>query len=309
LPNLNDFPNRAIDLNFDVAYLNNPIVQAALHIIPLPTSEAVPWNVCSDPLFKAWNIYDVYADTTGLFRSIYSTVSKQRQNGERTEDFKMLIFSGDSDGICATVGTQHWIYSVTSPAANASSSSATAAESYYNDLSSITSLWKPWMIDDGETHVNALTGETVGGQQGGFLTKFEGSFSFATVHSAGHEVPAYQPAAALTLFAGFLNGSVFSASVDASSTANGIGYSAAVAITIVIIALLGLVAVCVLMYQRERKFRRGSAGPPVSMIESAEEDEGREGPGTLTTRVTTHRQYTAVSSGKYIAMATDEAQI
>jgi hypothetical protein len=61
------------------------------------------------------------------------------------------------------------------------------------------------------------------------------------------------------------------------------------------------------MYQRERKLRRGSVGFPVSMIESAEEDEGREGPDTLTVRVATHRQYTAVNSGKYIAMATEDA--
>lgn len=250
----------------------------------------------------------MYADTTGLFSDIYSTVTAQRQRGERTEDFKMLVFSGDSDGICATVGTQHWIYSVTFPAANASASSG-AAESYFNALSSTSSLWKPWMIDDGETHVNALTGATVGGQQGGFLTKFEGSFSFATVHSAGHEVPAYQPAAAMTLFAGFLNGSVFTPSVHATSSNAATGFTTAVAITVVILAILGLVAVCILMYLRERKLRRGSAGPPVSMIESAEEDEGREGPGTLTARVTTHRQYTAVNSGKYIAMATEEASI
>ena len=165
------------------------------------------------------------------------------------------------------------------------------------------------MINDGEVHINAITGAAVGRQQGGFLTKFEGSFSFATVHSAGHEVPAYQPAAALTLFAGFLDGSVFTPSTHASSNNGAIGFNAAVAITVVILAVLGLVAVCCLMYQRERKFRRGSAGPPVSMIESAEEDEGREGPGTLTARVATHRQYTAVNSGKYIAMATEDASI
>jgi Serine carboxypeptidase len=287
--------------------LNNPIVQAALHVIPLATSEPVKWDVCSDPIFKAWSLWDVYADTTGLFSNIYMTVSKQRLSGERTEDFKMLVFSGDTDGICATVGTQHWIYSVTSPIANTSASSATAAQSYFHDLSSRSSLWQPWMIDDVETHVDALTGATVGGQQGGFLTKFEGSFSFATVHTAGHEVPAYQPAAALTLFAGFLSGSVFTPSVDTTSGSRGKGYNAAVAISLVTLAMIGLVAVCCLMYQRERKLRRGSAGPPVSMIESAEEDEGREGPGTLTARVATHRQYTAVNSGKYIAMATEDA--
>jgi hypothetical protein len=48
------------------------------------------------------------------------------------------------------------------------------------------------------------------GQQGGYLTKFANGFSFATVHYAGHEVPAYQPDAALQIFSGFLDSSLFS---------------------------------------------------------------------------------------------------
>lgn len=43
----------------------------------------------------------------------------------------------------------------------------------------------------------------------GFLTKFSNFLSFATVHFAGHEVPAYQPEKALALLKGYINGSIF----------------------------------------------------------------------------------------------------
>ena len=49
-------------------------------------------------------------------------------------------------------------------------------------------------------------------QTAGYLTEFElgpdndSSFSFVTVHGAGHEVPAYKPAEALDLFESFFSG-------------------------------------------------------------------------------------------------------
>ena len=154
-------------------------------------------------------------------------------------------------------------------------------------------------------------------QQGGFLTKFDGSFSFATVHSAGHEVPAFQPVAALSIFAGFLDGSIFSPSVSLTTTQENknlsIDDSRVIAIVIIVLCSCGLGAVCLLLRSRERKIRRGSCGPPVSTIESgtdAEEDEGRAGPGTLTTlRVASLPTSLAMSSpskNKYIPMATEE---
>jgi hypothetical protein len=47
------------------------------------------------------------------------------------------------------------------------------------------------------------------GQTAGYLTIFDGSFTFATVHTAGHEVPAYQPIRAYTLFEAFLGNELF----------------------------------------------------------------------------------------------------
>ena len=169
----------------------------------------------------------------------------------------------------------------------------------YLSLSSSDSLWKPWLVKGGAE-----------GQQGGFLTTFDNSFSFATVHSAGHEVPAYQPVAALSLFSGFLDGSMFKPSVmptpSAPSGISGNNYNSIATLVILAAATLGIFSVCYFLYRREMKIRRASSGPPVSIIEYAEEDESREGPGTLTVRVPSTRTAPA-QSNNYIPMPTEEA--
>jgi len=82
----------------------------------------------------------------------------------------ILVYSGDDDSVCSTSGTQSWIYGLGYP---------------------ITQNWKSW------TDAN--------GQVGGYLIKFNG-INFATVHSAGHEVPTYQPERALEVFSNYLAG-------------------------------------------------------------------------------------------------------
>jgi len=63
----------------------------------------------------------------------------------------------------------------------------------------VVSLYQPWSYND----------SIYGNQQAGFLTQFNNLFSFATVHHAGHEVPAYQPQRAFELFKRYLDGSFF----------------------------------------------------------------------------------------------------
>jgi carboxypeptidase C (cathepsin A) len=57
--------------------------------------------------------------------------------------------------------------------------------------------WKPWLVQN---------------QTSGYLTQFDlgqetnSSFLFVTVHGAGHEVPAYRPIEALSMFTSFFSG-------------------------------------------------------------------------------------------------------
>nr|GMC84456.1 serine carboxypeptidase-like 40 [Ipomoea batatas] len=53
------------------------------------------------------------------------------------------------------------------------------------------SEWHPWFLD---------------GEVGGYAQKFERNLTFATVRGAGHQVPSYQPARALSLLLHFVAG-------------------------------------------------------------------------------------------------------
>ena len=89
-----------------------------------------------------WPEDDFYADTVPLFKDIL----------QNHPSLKVLIYSGDADAVCATVGTQEWIFR--------------AAEQLQPlRRYSAKDLWQPWML---------------GNQKAGYLTKFGGHFSFMT---------------------------------------------------------------------------------------------------------------------------------
>ena len=158
---------------------------------------------------------DFIADTTPLYTEIVNSP-------KRSADFKMLVFSGDADGICATVGTQSWIFSVIDQESTNLSSPT---------LKSVHEMWRPY---------------TVSGQQAGYITQFQESITFATVHSAGHEVPLYQPRRAFYMYKMFLNGSAFffdyaSSSTMGSSSDTGSQYSIWISVTAVFIVAATIV--------------------------------------------------------------------
>jgi carboxypeptidase C (cathepsin A) len=99
-------------------------------------------------------------------------------NSKTHQDLRVLVYSGDDDGVCGTIGTQQWIYDLGFP---------------------VDSLWTTWDVD---------------GQTAGYITTFKtpyekhSRFSFVTVHGAGHEVPTYKPKEALKLFEMYLYGEV-----------------------------------------------------------------------------------------------------
>jgi len=84
----------------------------------------------------------------------------------------ILVYSGDDDGVCATIGTQNWIW----------------------DLGYQTSgrIWTTYTVND---------------QTAGYFTSWKNTkLGFLTIHGAGHEVPTYQPEIALDMFSRYLKG-------------------------------------------------------------------------------------------------------
>jgi serine carboxypeptidase-like clade 1 len=72
--------------------------------------------------------------------------------------YRILIFSGTTDGAVPTRGTRKWID---------------------NMNWARTEEWRPYFYSD---------------QLAGHLERYEGGFTFATIHGAGHMAPQWKPA-------------------------------------------------------------------------------------------------------------------
>ena len=107
------------------------------------------WKECSN--IVEYNNKDFSTSIVDLYKDLIGKAIEH--------DIEVFIFSGDDDSVCSTAGTQWWIWDLgVAPMAD--------------------KLWKRWKVED----------QTVG-----FVTKFElgvtnATFTFATVHGAGHEV-------------------------------------------------------------------------------------------------------------------------
>ncbi|OIT36033.1 serine carboxypeptidase-like 40 [Nicotiana attenuata] len=83
---------------------------------------------------------------------------------------RVWIFSGDTDGRVPVTSSKRSIKAM--------------------DLT-VDKPWRSWLY---------------GGEVGGYIETYKGGLTFATVRGAGHEVPSYQPARALSLISHFLSG-------------------------------------------------------------------------------------------------------
>lgn len=144
--------------NYLVKYLNRDDVKAAIHVKP-----DLRWTECSAVL--RYNRADMLVPMEGLYKRFI----------DGGHGLKILVYSGDDDSVCATWGTQEWIWGLGYRVAGAH--------------------WAQWHDQDQ--------------QVAGYVTQFEGGLTFVTVHGAGHEVPTYTPGAALELFKAYLNGTWF----------------------------------------------------------------------------------------------------
>jgi len=141
---------------YATTYLNQLTVKAALHV-----NKDIKWNECSNKLhYNSTDMTEV--STAPIYNSLID--GKHRLN--------ILVYSGDDDGVCGTIGTQNWIWALGYEVAGKS--------------------WKSYEVN---------------GQVAGYLTQWKGTkLGFLTVHGAGHEVPAYKPEIAFDLWKNFLAG-------------------------------------------------------------------------------------------------------
>lgn len=75
-----------------VEYLTDSDVQKGLHVSPEYRNGESEWGFCDDDVNGNWALSDYFSDTTPLYSAIYN--HRNKPNG-----FKMLVFSGDSDGV------------------------------------------------------------------------------------------------------------------------------------------------------------------------------------------------------------------
>lgn len=139
------------------SYLNRADVKQALHV-----KTDVQWTDC------ARNIHYKQSDGHDDMTPIYNYLL------DGPYDLNILVYSGDDDSVCGTIGSQQWVWDLGySPAGRE---------------------WTSYLVNN---------------QVGGYLTTFKGvKFAFATVHGAGHEVPTYKPAVALKLFQAYIAGTL-----------------------------------------------------------------------------------------------------
>lgn len=147
------------DTAWGTKYLNADAVQKALGVDGLN----VTWAECSDTVGNKYSQTDVKEAMMPVYKWLF----------KNAPELSILVMSGDDDAVCATLGTQQWVWDMGVEVAD---------------------KWAPWKLD---------------GQVSGFRVSFgkNGSaFSLVTVHGAGHMVPATRPAQGLQVFTNYLSG-------------------------------------------------------------------------------------------------------
>jgi len=84
-------------------------------------------------------------------------------------DYRILFFSGDTDGAVPTYGTRRWIDSL--------------------ELT-ISEKWRSWNID---------------GQVAGYIIRYQEGLDFATIHGVGHMAPQWKRKEVTTLFTNWVH--------------------------------------------------------------------------------------------------------
>lgn len=158
------------DADWATAYLSRKDVQRAVHAKPRGPTWTGNWSACNEAVGDAYSGDDVAAPMMPVYARLFG------------RGLKMLIMSGDDDTVCATRGTQQFIWELGRK---------------------VVSEWAPWRMDDGPGCDQTPKGQACS-QVAGYAVQFDG-LSLVTVHGAGHLVPATRPAQGLEVLRRFLN--------------------------------------------------------------------------------------------------------
>jgi len=145
-------PQPCIDSHI-TSYLNLPEVQKAIH-----ASIPYKWAECSSRINYSYK--DLMTPMTSVYQALFAAQPPLR----------MLIYSGDIDGIVPVTGTRYVL-------------------DYFN--LTLSEQWRPWYGYDK--------------QVGGWVETYK-QLTFATIREAGHMVPYNQPERSHALFSRFLTG-------------------------------------------------------------------------------------------------------
>ena len=142
--------------DFLLAWINTDETKEAMH-----AKTDITWGSCSSKV--RYSNKDMQKDMAPLYNYLI----------DGGFDLNILVYSGDDDSVCATSGTDAWIWDLG-----------------YDVVKG--KYWKDWKVDK---------------QVAGFVSHFKGgAMTYATVHGAGHEVPTYKPKQALELLSKYLSG-------------------------------------------------------------------------------------------------------
>jgi len=143
-------------------YLNMEQTRSAIHA--LPATAIGPWEICSDKV---------------EYKKLYNSVLPAYE--VLTQHYRVLVYSGDSDGAVPYLGTIQWI-------------------NYFESGNTPIQDWRAWtVLDSGDAGYDATA------QVAGYATVYS-NLNFVTVKGAGHMVPQYKPREGYSMFASFLKG-------------------------------------------------------------------------------------------------------
>ena len=169
------YPSQTVDPCADAhteAYLNQAAVRAALHVSAKAPSR---WEPCSQAVNDAYSCPDTLVSVAPLYRALLQDTRRKR---------RLLIYSGDVDGVVPTLATRRWI---------AAMGGKVKVEG-----------WRLWRDSRGQIGGYTEKFRAEGAEEVWGESSSSGELTFATVRGAGHMVPTYQPLRAFELFRSFL---------------------------------------------------------------------------------------------------------